>query len=429
MSTTNESDRLVHQDQVARWICEVRFRDSMVVKQSNIKRSNAWALKEGAIRHVSNRFFRVIGLKWGQPGEMHASIFLDQRETGILGVIAKRASDGLDILINAKAEPGNCGFVQLAPTCQATASNIDRVHGGELPPFSSYFLRPHGEVISDSLQSEHGMRFFGKLNRNIFVIENTLQKLTAEHCWLPFRLLAKILNKDFLVNTDLRSVLCSTDWSRLIGGLPFNGPDDFTKELRQSFVCIPRQDMISRVWNQLDVVRINSSKATFVDIPDVAGFRYDCDNEHTVSNGIKSVRHIEVMSCTREVHTWDQPIFEDTEEKVINLFCAQSKAGLVFAFRVTWEPGLARLAELGPTSQTSAVDRPKFGSVRLSVKQSDEGGRFYRCVSTYCILDTGQVSGEDEYLWLTLSEIHSLLPLGVFNNESRSALSLLLCYL
>mgnify|MGYP002628418480 CR=1 FL=1 len=422
-------DRLVDLKQIDCWMQESQFSDAMVVKSSTLLRSNSWVFTDGSIQHVSKRFFSVIGVEWSELGKTSASIFLEQREIGTLGVIARRSNDGLEILLNAKAEPGNFGFVQLAPTCQATASNADQVHGGTPPPFSNYFLSPHGEIISDSLQSEHGMRFFGKLNRNIFIVDCDSQELTAQHRWVSFRLLASMLDKDFRVNTDLRSVLCCTDWACLAGGVPFAEGEDFAQELRKSFLACPRPHILAAVLKRLDELRCRSKNLSFIDVRSVAGFSCSFDTAPTLSNGAQSLQHIEVQSCLREVHAWDQPILEDTEEQVIDLFCARGSAGLVFAFRAQWEPGLVRGAELAPTVQGPKTDSPDFGNVRLSVRQSDEGGRFYHCISNYRIIDVGEVIYQDDYLWLTLAEIRVLLSACMFNNESRSALSLLLRYL
>ncbi|WP_204311049.1 NDP-hexose 2,3-dehydratase family protein, partial [Stenotrophomonas maltophilia] len=78
--------------------------------------------------------FQVVGLNWREAGAVRCQPFIEQREIGTLGFLARRTADGLALLLHAKAEPGNVGIAQIGPTCQATASNRDRVHGGALPP-------------------------------------------------------------------------------------------------------------------------------------------------------------------------------------------------------------------------------------------------------------------------------------------------------
>jgi len=119
---------------VQNWVEDVRAADRTRVIRGSLAMSSAWALTDGRIRHASGRFFNIVGLEWAHDGALQRQPFIEQREIGTLGFIARSRGDTLDLLVHAKAEPGNVGFVQLAPTCQATASNHDRVHGGELPP-------------------------------------------------------------------------------------------------------------------------------------------------------------------------------------------------------------------------------------------------------------------------------------------------------
>ena len=74
------------------------------------------------------------------------------------------------VLVQAKVEPGNIGYAQLAPTVQATQSNYERVHGSQETPFLDWFLGQRQDaVLDDCLQSEQGSRFLGKFNRNMAV--------------------------------------------------------------------------------------------------------------------------------------------------------------------------------------------------------------------------------------------------------------------
>ena len=65
--------------------------------------------------------------------------------------------------------------------------------------------------------------------------------------------------------------------------------------------------------------------------------------------------------------------------------------------------------------------------------QSDEGGRFYRSITRYRVVEIGEnveLPSSGFYCWLTLAQIHLLLKeTGMVTNEARSAISLLLSYL
>jgi oxidase EvaA len=352
--------------------------------------------------------------------------FIDQREVGTLGFIARRRGAEVDLLVQAKTEPGNVGIAQLAPTCQATASNRERVHGGDSPPYSEYFSGAMGDIISDSLQSEQGTRFFGKLNRNILVLDDHIEVKYDQHCWIPFKLFGQLLTEDFLVNTDARSVLCTTDWTRLLKRPPFQGKDSFSQELNTSFSSAVRRDLVENAYAALRELRMRVPKVEICPLDTMPGWRLDTGNLVTVTDGRLSIRHIFVHAQTREVNEWDQPIFDNNFEQTIDLDCGRANGILQFAFRPCGEPGLRAIAELAPTRITLLPNSTSHGEVQISVRQSDEGGRFFQDISEYRIIDIGEARSAGGIIWLTLSEVTELLPQGIFNNEARSVLSLLL---
>jgi oxidase EvaA len=417
---------LTRKEAVASWLDRVRASDRFSVEPSSLDQSDTWSHTQGTIRHVSGRFFGIVGLTWSDGPVHRWQPFMEQREVGTLGFIVRRGEDGIELLVQAKTEPGNVGIVQLAPTCQATASNRDRVHGGAAPPYSGYFSGSMGEVISDSRQSEDGTRFFGKLNRNILVLDDHVEVEDDQHRWLPFNLFRRLLIEDFLVNTDARSVFCSTDWVRLAGRRPFQGDDDFSRELNASFSAPVRSDALERVAVALQGLRTRAPTVEVCALENMPGWRFDPDNSIVMTDGRLSVRHIRVHAETREVTDWDQPIFENNFEQAIDLECGRANGTLQFGFRPCWEPGLHAGAELAPTRLASLAANTFPGVVRLTVRQSNEGGRFFRDIANYRILDIGEARPKDGVMWLTLSEIHALLPRGFFNIEARSALSLLL---
>lgn len=113
---------------------------------------------------------------------------------------------------------------------------------------------------------------------------------------------------------------------------------------------------------------------------------------------------------------------------VFDIDCAVIDGLLRFAFRPMWEPGLPGGPELGSTRCCPIHAVNPAIEVFSQVRQSDEGGRFFQDIATYRIT-AGNPDDHDGLLWLTLREIHDLLPHGYFNNEARSGLSLLLAEL
>ncbi len=413
---------------VESWVKEVQAADHTQVIPGALSTSSAWALADGRIRHASGRYFNIVALEWSEHGgALQRQPFIEQREIGTLGFITRLRGDSLELLVHAKAEPGNVGIVQLAPTCQATASNRDLVHGGDLPPFSSYFDDVTGDVLCDTLQSEQGSRFLGKLNRNILVIDD-VDVGTPLHRWISLELFKTLLAIDFLVNTDARSVLCCTDWHTLAarGGVR---RDDFSRALRCSLDSEVRPEILQEANERLDRLKRDAPTTEQRPVEHLDGWTFDANAPVTMSNGKLALRHIRVHSATRETPEWDQPILHTLEEQVAELVCHSRDGILEFAFCPRWEPGLIRGAELGPTFFRRPTEPATPGVIRARVRQSDEGGRFYRTTVDYRIVETATITEDEQFLWLRLSEVQEAMHAGIFNNEARSALSVVLSLL
>jgi dTDP-4-dehydro-6-deoxy-alpha-D-glucopyranose 2,3-dehydratase len=423
----NHAALLTSVEAVQNWVESVRVSDRTRVEPGSLAMSPAWGLADGRIRHTSGRYFNIVGLEWAHDGALQRQPFIEQREIGTLGFIARPCGDSLDLLVHAKAEPGNVGLVQLAPTCQATASNRDRVHGGDLPPFSGYFDDVAGDVLCDTLQSEQGSRFLGKLNRNIFVIDD-VDVNDSLHRWISLELFKTLLSVDFLVNTDARSVLCCTDWRTLSA---HGGADhgDFSRTLRRSLDSAARPQSLQETNVRLDRLRQGAPATVHRPVEHLEGWTFDSNDSVTMTDGKLALRHVRVRCATREMPEWDQPILHTLEEQVVELVCRSRDGVLEFAFCPRWEPGLVRGAELGPTFFRRPTEPATPGVIRARVRQSDEGGRFYRTTADYRIVEITAIADDDRFLWLRLSEVQAAMRAGIFNNEARSALSVVLSHL
>ena len=67
-------------------------------------------------------------------------------------------------LCQFKVEPGNYGKIHLAPTLQATFSNINKHHGGKKPYFSNYFSNSKNKkvLVNKEILEDDG-RFYKKI--------------------------------------------------------------------------------------------------------------------------------------------------------------------------------------------------------------------------------------------------------------------------
>jgi oxidase EvaA len=191
---------------------------------------------------------------------------------------------------------------------------------------------------------------------------------------------------------------------------------------------------LATVDDRLAGARRHGGTAEIVRLHDLPGWSVRRDG--TVSHPQSPLRvvHIAVSSRSREVPRWDQPILDCRATSMADL-CGTRIGGVIrFGFDICREPGLARGAELGPTvMDPGGADRPdecERGQVVTWCRQSDEGGRFFRDITIYRIIDLGCGEADLRKAWLSLSEIRALLDRGgYFTNEARTLISLLMRYL
>ena len=138
-----------------------------------LKEARGWTSDpdSGVIRHQSGQFFSVEAVRtkagaarevadWDQP-------IFTQPDGGILALVCGRADGGIRFLLQAKAEPGNIGNLQIAPTIQATRSNLRQAHQGDFPPLGELLLdNAPVETIYAVGHNEEGGRFWRKTNEN-----------------------------------------------------------------------------------------------------------------------------------------------------------------------------------------------------------------------------------------------------------------------
>ncbi|GAA1738548.1 NDP-hexose 2,3-dehydratase family protein [Microcella frigidaquae] len=421
---TSDSDELV------RWLGEVAADADLRIEALRLGDSADWALRDGAIRHRTDRFFRVVGVRTPEGDQP----LLEQREIGTLGFLL-RGDARREVLVHAKVEPGNVGGAQLAPTVQATASNADRVHGGQPPPFSREFASDAVRERSRVLGSEQGTRFAGKLNAN--VIADAVRALDngPTHRWLAVDALLELLDHDWLVNTDARSVLVTADWADLVGRAPFTRRrDDWSARLAASLAAPADTDAVR---DALAAARRAAGVAHPVALDLLEGWVLDDEGVSPRGAGAFRVRQVAVHCRGREVERWDQPIVDSAGEGLVELWVDDRGPHPLFGLTAVAEPGLLDRVELTATVvRPPGVRRPEpqrggADAVIATVRQSDEGGRFLHDASRYTLLRVAEPERAPAGThWLSLGQLVPLLRSGrTLTNEARSALSLLLPWL
>lgn len=405
------------------WVHACGLAAQLQVSEIPFLESLEWLYADVEIKHRSNRFFKVIGVVWKKDKITYQQLFIDQSEIGTLGFILHQEEKENSILIQAKVEPGNVGLVQIAPTCQATLSNLDQVHGGRLPQYASFFASDAEEILSHSLQSEQGMKFFGKRNNNVIVAIREKIAAMKNYKWVKVRLLCKALAEDYLVNTDARSVLVTSNWQKLLGDTVFNSDEAFITELKKSYLtksCVVSVEEVVKCLQTLAVQRVPTKKVPIGKLENIQKNEGKIISFHESDIGLI---HVRVNTKSREVQQWDQPLIKSFAQDSYTLYCGRLNDILFFCFKFWVEPGLYNHVELGPDTLNTYE-----GEVIKSCWQSDEGGRFFQNKNRYRLVDIGQIKDKTAgAIWLSLSQVQELsMREGIFCNEARSAISLIL---
>lgn len=411
------------------WFRARREAAGLHVERIPFDRLRGWRFDPGTgdLGHESGRFFQVIGCRvrvsrgavaeWEQP-------IIRQPEVGVLGVLTRVTGGVRHFLMQAKAEPGNVGAVQLSPTVQATRSNYTRAHGGATPPYLEYFLeRGHGRVLVDRLQSEQGARFLRKRNRNIIVEVDEEPEAHPDFRWLTLGEVRRLLARPSLVNMDARSVLANCPLPEADEGRSLHSIDELVG-------WITEQRSLHHV--EVEPIPLGRTRA----------WRRTADELAHRDGRYFRVVAVEASAERREVARWTQPLLASVAPGLVGLVARRIRGAMHYLVQAKMEPGGPDGVEMAPTVSCSgpldrytAADRPPFleaflrpaaGRLLLDTVQSEEGGRFWRFENRNAILEVAGPPGAEEpegYAWMTHGQILEFLRHGYCHMDLRSLLS------
>ena len=436
--------------QLLEWLALERVNTEMTVRRISAEQCDPWEIAESAVFRPDGSFFSV---------EQKSTLFINQPEVGILAFLLFRESSRVSILVQAKPEPGNKFFCQIAPSIQATHSNYSRAHGGSETIYLNDLLSLLDQpqlLISDTLQSEHGHKFWKKLNRNISVFVPQTLICHQHFLSVPVRSLLDTLHEDFAINTDARSVLACSQWQSLLdeGVKPFTKDNsDWSELLRNSYAANtqlgPALDFLSESRKSYNPQGFtNRSLRTMSH----RGQTHSILDEFNENN---SIEFFEITCESREVPHWKQPLYLQKGSDIQVLLCRSTPEGLQFLLKARLEPGLANRAEFGasfnendlnsnPESSSSHIIHEINRITQVSepvvrCEQSDEGGRFFQNICEYSIFQVDENSllqysdegmADKGYFWANLRTIQDLCGRdGLTTNELRTTISLLLYWL
>ena len=217
-SIRDDDNQINTLDYVINWFNKKREESDMTVQEIGINDLDKWDVSSttGNISHESKGFFEIIGVKvsntfdrevgkkgWTQP-------MIANNPGRILGLLMKKFNGVPHYLVQAKAEPGNIGKLQLSPTLQATTSNLLKAHGGTKPLFAEYFDEDENpNIVYVKWQSEDGGRFHLKSNYNMIVEvkEDEELKIPDSFIWVTLYQIKQLMKIENFVGPHVRGII------------------------------------------------------------------------------------------------------------------------------------------------------------------------------------------------------------------------------
>lgn len=202
---------------IVAWLEERRKRVPFSAKLIPLRDVANWHQSDdGDISHASGQFFGIRGVRvqsapgvreiagWDQP-------ILTQTEGGVLALICRDTDRGVEFLLQAKADPGNIGYLQFCPTIQSTWENIRGLKGAKPPPFAECLDQSSNmRIVYRSKHNEEGSRFWQKANENMILFADNPGALTIPdetHCWASLSQIKQMMLRDNIVGPYVRTVL------------------------------------------------------------------------------------------------------------------------------------------------------------------------------------------------------------------------------
>lgn len=437
--------------EIMEWI-NVMNRDTIVrVDESAMKPDEYWFFNEerGRIENRGESFFSIRGIQCRRDDNiLHEQPIIFQPEIGFLGIICKEFDGIMYFLMQAKIEPGNVNCVQISPTIQATKSNFQRAHGGKIPDYLSYFENPSGfTIIFDQVQSEQGMRFYKKRNRNMMIKVNGDIEIKPNFRWMTLGQIKDLMKIDNLVNMDTRTVLSCIPFSTYrysSDELSLLAAEMRNDMLFKSIFLANIQDGISSVYNYLN------SKKMFLDVTTKLVKLQDLKTWHISENGIFcdekanfDIRYYDIEISGREVRFWKQPLVRAIGKGVFGLMICQHEEMVEFLVAVRQEIGTFDSVEIGPTIFEESVTKAEKDWIeemfynRLAKHEgvvfdsffSEEGGRFYHEQNRNIIMQVDYIESNrlpKGYFWMSYSSLNCLVQVNnCLNIQLRNLLSII----
>jgi len=214
-STLQNSGELHSFDDLIQFITKRKAHYELEVLKIPIASIQNWVVENDVIRHIDNKYFRVIAAKveienrevvsWMQP-------MIEPAQEGICAFVCKEINGILHFIVQTKVEAGNFDILELAPTVQCLTGNYRNEKGSSQMPFLKYALESKQEnIIYDTIQSEEGGRFYKEQNRNMLIIadDSIALELPENYIWMTLNQMQLFIKFNNYLNIQARSLIAA----------------------------------------------------------------------------------------------------------------------------------------------------------------------------------------------------------------------------
>jgi oxidase EvaA len=209
-STLSLSSFVTNSDVIS-FITDLKSKSDLYVEKISLNDSKNWIISENEIKHIDNKYFKIIGVEvvignrevvsWCQP-------MVEPMSNGICAFVSREIDGVIHFAVQAKLECGNHDIIELAPTVQTLTGDLDLIDTSKVP-FLDYVLNADPKnVIFDCMQSEEGGRFYREQNRNLIILDNSVNlELPENFIWMTLNQINKFIKYNNYFNIQSRSLV------------------------------------------------------------------------------------------------------------------------------------------------------------------------------------------------------------------------------
>ncbi|MCI4648289.1 NDP-hexose 2,3-dehydratase family protein [Phaeodactylibacter sp.] len=400
------------------FLSETLNTSSFRIQRASFDAQEEWLIKDGMLSHRTGGFFHVIGVNDAKADS--DTLYLFQPQSALTGLIICPSKNSRDpyVLTQARIEPGNTGVIQLGPTIQSTPANFLRLHNGKKNPYLDYLYSGHHYVTGfhSTNQLDLGKRYYQKTKWHNFALVSSLLETADTYIWLPLSVLAEAVKMDFILNTDLRSLIAIFNWDSLSG---------------QS--AQPKQNQSSAILEYyLRKSQPVYCRNKFIPIDQSSAFSME-DQAIRINKNDQEVGLYQIETNHREVQRWTQPLWSAEGKGKAILLCSDLSGQRVFLLTVEEEKGTASSFSISTSflfypEDTHAPEIDSLPPPLARFAQSDEGGRFINHEFEFQLIevDYGFPIRQNQF-WVGIDELIRILSTSnLCNIQLRGICSLLI---